>query len=67
MVTEKDVTDVREGGNGSQKLCPAADGSVWKLSYFKGVLRVEKYPKGSTIPLSARRVGGSAIPPPPAS
>lgn len=62
MVTEQDVRDVMEGGNGSVKFLPAADGETWQLTYYKGKLRVDKFEKGATIPLSARRVGGSAIP-----
>lgn len=65
MISKEDVEEVRSGGNGSVKFIPAADDEVWQLSYFDGKFRVVKYPKGATIPLSARRVGGSAIPLPP--
>ncbi len=63
-VTPNDVSEVRELGNGGQKFLPAADGRLWRLSYFKGKLRLDRYPIGATIPISARRGGGSALPAP---
>ena len=62
MVSKEDVEELRELGNGAQKLVPASDGSVWRVMWINGRVRVDKYDADGKIPLSARRVGGSAIP-----
>ena len=60
-ITETDLRELRELGNGATKFIPTADGTILRLSYLRGMWRVDKIEKGATIPLSARWGGGSDI------
>ena len=64
MVTEQDVLELQGLGNGARKLVPAADDGIWEVHWVNGKVRVDKYDRDVKIQLSARRVGGGAIPAP---
>lgn len=60
---ERAIAEVKAGGNGSSVIIPLAGGESWRVSYLWGKIRIDKLFMGATIPLPARGVGGSDIPP----
>lgn len=60
-VLERTMEALREAGNGSAAFIPLSGGGALRVTYLWGKFGVVKVEKGATIPLPARRGGGSRI------